>query len=71
MFRDVGNHQTKEHQGPGNLSYVCRTPWQGDDDTVKKTKNKGIIGSDGYVNVADQLGISRRRVPTMMDRIEV
>ncbi|KAI0101063.1 hypothetical protein F4814DRAFT_452982 [Daldinia grandis] len=29
-------------------------------------KNMGIIGSDGYVDVADQLGISRIR-----DRIEV
>ncbi|OTB09821.1 hypothetical protein K445DRAFT_323604 [Daldinia sp. EC12] len=40
---------------------MCRTPWQGDDDTVKKIKNKGNKGSDGYVNVADQLGISRER----------
>ncbi|KAI0844279.1 hypothetical protein F5Y00DRAFT_202894 [Daldinia vernicosa] len=40
---------------------MCRTPWQGDDDTIKKIKNKGVIGSDGYVNVADQLGISRTR----------
>ncbi|KAK6956044.1 hypothetical protein Daesc_001314 [Daldinia eschscholtzii] len=50
---------------------MCRTPWQGDDDTVKKIKNKGNIGSDGYVNVADQLGISRERVPTITDPVEV
>ncbi|KAI1100027.1 hypothetical protein F4804DRAFT_320107 [Jackrogersella minutella] len=37
---------------------MCRTPWQGDDDVVKKIKKTGIPGSDGYVNVADQLGIS-------------
>ncbi|KAI1407906.1 hypothetical protein F5Y13DRAFT_194894 [Hypoxylon sp. FL1857] len=40
---------------------MCRTPWQGDDDMVKKIQNNGIIGSDGYVNVADQLGISGER----------
>ncbi|KAI1372517.1 hypothetical protein F4677DRAFT_456556 [Hypoxylon crocopeplum] len=40
---------------------MCRTPWQGDDDMVKKIKNTGVVGFDGYVNVADQLGISRER----------
>ncbi|KAI1453238.1 hypothetical protein F4805DRAFT_478692 [Annulohypoxylon moriforme] len=40
---------------------MCRTPWQGDDDMVKKIKNTGILGHDGYVNVADQLGISGER----------
>ncbi|KAI2463898.1 hypothetical protein F4781DRAFT_414880 [Annulohypoxylon bovei var. microspora] len=40
---------------------MCRTPWQGDDDMVKKIKNTGIVGHDGYVNVADQLGISGER----------
>ncbi|KAI0394547.1 hypothetical protein F5Y17DRAFT_251150 [Xylariaceae sp. FL0594] len=37
---------------------MCRSPWQGDEDMVKKIKKKGKIGPDGYVNVADQLGIS-------------
>ncbi|KAI0449999.1 hypothetical protein F5B21DRAFT_448985 [Xylaria acuta] len=37
---------------------MCRSPWQGDEDMVKKIKNTGIAGADGYVNVADQLGIS-------------
>ncbi|KAI5918459.1 hypothetical protein F4810DRAFT_691950 [Camillea tinctor] len=40
---------------------MCRTPWQGDDDMVKRVKNTGIVGSEGYVNVAHQLGISTRR----------
>lgn len=40
---------------------MCRSPWQGDDDMVKKIKNKGKIGPDGYVNIADQLGISGER----------
>ncbi|KAI0424743.1 hypothetical protein F5Y09DRAFT_129956 [Xylaria sp. FL1042] len=37
---------------------MCRSPWQGDEEMVKKIKNTGIAGKDGYVNVADQLGIS-------------
>ncbi|KAI0487718.1 hypothetical protein F4859DRAFT_267673 [Xylaria cf. heliscus] len=40
---------------------MCRSPWQGDQDMVMKIKNTGIAGADGYVNVADQLGISRVR----------
>ncbi|KAI0130400.1 SWIM zinc finger protein [Xylariales sp. AK1849] len=40
---------------------MCRTPWQGDDDMVKKIKNTGVVGREGYVNVAKQLGISQVR----------
>ncbi|KAI1298091.1 hypothetical protein F5Y03DRAFT_368720 [Xylaria venustula] len=40
---------------------MCRSPWQGDEDMVKKIKNTGIAGPDGYVNVTDQLGISGMR----------
>ncbi|KAI1778730.1 hypothetical protein F4818DRAFT_227050 [Hypoxylon cercidicola] len=43
---------------------MCRTPWQDDDDVfkkIKKIKSTGILNSDGYVNVADQVGVSRVR----------
>ncbi|RYP43004.1 hypothetical protein DL770_011887 [Monosporascus sp. CRB-9-2] len=40
---------------------MCRAPWQGDDGVVKKLHNRGVIGDEGYVNVAGQLGISRVR----------
>ncbi|KAI1329992.1 hypothetical protein F5Y16DRAFT_396857 [Xylariaceae sp. FL0255] len=40
---------------------ICRSHWQGDEDMVSKIKKKGKMGRDGYVNVADQLGISRTR----------
>ncbi|KAI0436001.1 hypothetical protein F4803DRAFT_543634 [Xylaria telfairii] len=40
---------------------MCRSPWEGDEDMVKKIQNTGAAGADGYVNVADQLGISRIR----------
>ncbi|KAI0204054.1 hypothetical protein F4808DRAFT_457161 [Astrocystis sublimbata] len=40
---------------------MCRSPWQGDEDMVKKITNTGRMNGDGYVNVADQLGISGER----------
>jgi hypothetical protein len=40
---------------------MCRTPWQGDEDVVKKIRDIGVVGSEGYVNIADQLGISTIR----------
>lgn len=39
----------------------CRTPWEGDEETLKKVLNKGKVNDEGYVNVASQLGISGRR----------
>ncbi|GKT45882.1 E3 ubiquitin-protein ligase Zswim2 [Colletotrichum spaethianum] len=39
----------------------CRSVWQGDDDMVKNIKKGGRITQEGYVNVADQLGISTQR----------
>ncbi|TPX11273.1 uncharacterized protein E0L32_001091 [Thyridium curvatum] len=40
---------------------LCRSVWQGDDEIVKKINRTGHVNSEGYVNVADQLGISARR----------
>ncbi|KAK3372306.1 SWIM zinc finger protein [Podospora didyma] len=39
----------------------CRSVWVGDDDSVKKIKKIGNPNEEGYVNVADQLGISTER----------
>lgn len=39
----------------------CRTPWEGDEETVKRINKKGKVNSDGYVNVASELGLSGRR----------
>lgn len=47
---------------------MCRTPWQGDDDMVKKIRNTGVVGSEGYVNVADQLGITKDRGRVILQR---
>ncbi|KAK8068569.1 E3 ubiquitin-protein ligase Zswim2 [Apiospora saccharicola] len=51
-----------KRQSPGAKDQVtcpmCRSLWQGDDDVVKKIMNTGVVGREGYVNVAGQLGIS-------------
>ncbi|KAF2764075.1 hypothetical protein EJ03DRAFT_332185, partial [Teratosphaeria nubilosa] len=39
----------------------CRTAWEGDDETIKKVAKIGPVNEEGYVNVADQLGLSGRR----------
>jgi hypothetical protein len=41
---------------------MCRSVWKGDEKLVARVqKDKGDVGDEGYVNVADQLGISRER----------
>ncbi|KAF1811132.1 hypothetical protein P152DRAFT_460006 [Eremomyces bilateralis CBS 781.70] len=39
----------------------CRSTWEGDQDMVTKIKKSGGRNEEGYVNVADQLGISGQR----------
>ncbi len=46
----------------GNVTCpFCRTPWQGDDENLKKIAGKGKMNEEGYVNVGGQLGISQAR----------
>ncbi|EFQ29628.1 SWIM zinc finger protein [Colletotrichum graminicola] len=48
--------------GAGDVTCpFCRSIWQGDDDMVKRIKGGGKITHEGYVNVADELGISPYR----------
>ncbi|KAF2967040.1 hypothetical protein GQX73_g6541 [Xylaria multiplex] len=51
---------TKRQRTHGTVTCpMCRSEWQSDEeDMVKRIKKTGITGADGYVNVADQLGIS-------------
>lgn len=52
---------TKTRSGTGNITCpLCRSVWQGDTSDGPEA-SKGILGEDGYVNVAHQLGISSRR----------
>ena len=39
----------------------CRTPWQGDRDTMKSVLTAGKVNDEGYINVASELGMSGQR----------
>ncbi|KAL8383508.1 hypothetical protein RB595_010625 [Gaeumannomyces hyphopodioides] len=54
---------TKRQQAGGTSPVtcpLCRSVWEGDadDSVIKNLKKDGPLNRDGYVNVADQLGIS-------------
>jgi hypothetical protein len=47
---------------PGQVKCVyCRTPWKGDEDSIRKISKSGSVNHEGYVNVAGELGISGQR----------
>lgn len=47
---------------PHTESDSCsRTPWQGDPESLARIKTAGKVNDEGYVNVADQLGLSTER----------
>ncbi|KAI7920941.1 hypothetical protein M0657_006316 [Pyricularia oryzae] len=49
-------------RGEGNVTCpFCRSQWMGDDDLVKDINRDGPLNCEGYVNVADQLGIDPQR----------
>ncbi|KAK4039742.1 E3 ubiquitin-protein ligase Zswim2 [Parachaetomium inaequale] len=56
---------TKRRQAGGGGGEVtcpyCRSVWEGDEDMVKTIRKGGKRNAEGYVNVADQLGISTQR----------
>ncbi|ROW10435.1 hypothetical protein VMCG_01829 [Cytospora schulzeri] len=55
---------TKKRSGGAQAKVTCpycRSVWEGDDDMVKKINKSGKLNADGYRNVADQLGISKKR----------
>ncbi|KAF2142595.1 uncharacterized protein K452DRAFT_270370 [Aplosporella prunicola CBS 121167] len=52
---------TKKGSGPVTCPF-CRTPWAGDEASLKKiAKTGGTVNAEGYVNVANELGISGER----------
>ncbi|KAJ3953306.1 hypothetical protein N0V92_010221 [Colletotrichum tropicale] len=53
---------TKRRSGSNVTCPYCRSVWENDTgDMVKTVKKKGQATYEGYVNVADQLGISTQR----------
>ncbi|KAL2055588.1 hypothetical protein ABVK25_004396 [Lepraria finkii] len=51
----------KSQSGKELRCIYCRTPWQGDEDSIKRIKNFGQVNGEGYVNVAGELGLSGAR----------
>ncbi|KAK4694014.1 hypothetical protein P7C71_g3489, partial [Lecanoromycetidae sp. Uapishka_2] len=52
----------KSQAGKEVRCVYCRTPWQGDEDSLKRIKNAGgKVNGEGYVNVAEELGLSGAR----------
>ncbi|KAI9664542.1 MAG: hypothetical protein M1821_005988 [Bathelium mastoideum] len=56
---------TKKAAGYGSAAQVtcpfCRAPWQGDEQSLQRIAKGGERNEEGYVNVAEQLGISTER----------
>lgn len=52
---------TKQGAADGVTCPFCRTPWMEDEDVVKKIVKSGKKNAEGYVNVAEELGISTQR----------
>jgi len=47
---------------PGQVKCVyCRTPWKGDEDSIKRIVKGGQVNDEGYVNVGGELGLSGQR----------
>lgn len=46
--------------GPVKCVY-CRSAWKGDKKNVKNISKSGVVGSEGYVNVGGELGLSGQR----------
>lgn len=60
---------TKRSSGKITCPY-CRSNWEVDAETldVANIKRSGVLNKDGYVNIADQLGISTQRDYTTYSR---
>ena len=52
---------TGNSNGAHTEAIHSRTPWQGDPESLARIKTAGKVNDEGYVNVADQLGLSTER----------
>jgi len=58
----------KRGGGAAVTCVYCRTPWQLDHGGVASLTRTGAVGDDGYINVAEQFGISRTRDYSVYNR---
>ncbi|MCJ1452668.1 hypothetical protein MMC28_003011 [Mycoblastus sanguinarius] len=63
IHKDCFEQWAKSQKGKEVRCVYCRTPWQGDEDSLKRIKGKssGKVNGEGYVNVAEELGLSGHR----------
>ncbi|KAH7356692.1 hypothetical protein BKA65DRAFT_450410 [Rhexocercosporidium sp. MPI-PUGE-AT-0058] len=60
IHRHCFEQWARSKPGPVKCVY-CRTPWKGDEDSIKRISKSGQVNEEGYVNVAGELGLSGHR----------
>lgn len=62
IHRTCFEQWAKSKPGAAKCVY-CRTPWKGDEDSIKRIAKGGVgaVGHEGYVNVGGELGLSSER----------
>ncbi|MCJ1388772.1 hypothetical protein MMC18_001622 [Xylographa bjoerkii] len=61
LHRECFEQWARSQAGKTVTCVYCRTPWQGDQSSIKNVKGKGEINEEGYVNIATELGLSGTR----------
>jgi hypothetical protein len=61
MHKDCFEQWAKSQAGKPVKCVYCRTLWQTEAGNIQELLKGGSVGADGYVNVADQLGMSGER----------
>jgi hypothetical protein len=61
MHKECFEQWAKSQAGQTVKCVYCRTPWQVDAGDISELMKVGSVGADGYVNVADQLGMTGQR----------
>jgi len=61
MHKNCFDQWAASQRGQTVKCVYCRTPWEVDASDLAKMKTQGSVGPDGYVNVAEQFGLSGQR----------
>ncbi|KPI46076.1 uncharacterized protein AB675_809 [Cyphellophora attinorum] len=61
MHKSCFDQWVASQRGSTVKCVYCRTPWEMDAKDLKKAATQGAINGEGYVNVAEQFGMSGRR----------
>ncbi|MCJ1380512.1 hypothetical protein MMC17_003620 [Xylographa soralifera] len=61
LHRECFEQWARSQAGKTVTCVYCRTPWQGDQTSIKNVKGKREINDEGYVNIATELGLSGTR----------